>query len=52
MGLKFKEESSEMLWSVPFCGAANWTHRKVDRNSVRILKCEAGEGWRSVGPVV
>jgi hypothetical protein len=31
MGLKFKEESNEMLRSVPFFGAANWTHRKVDK---------------------
>jgi hypothetical protein len=48
MGLNLRKKAV----SVPFCGAANRTHRKVDRNSVRILKFEFGEGWRTVGPVV
>jgi hypothetical protein len=26
--------------------------RKVIRNTLKVLKCGAGEGWRSVGPIV
>ena len=39
------------IWSIALYGAEIWTLRAVDRNTWKVLKCGAGEGWRrSVGP--
>jgi hypothetical protein len=33
------------IWSIALCGAETWMLWKVDRSSLKVLKC-AGEGWR------
>jgi hypothetical protein len=46
-GLKFKEETKELLHLEQ---SPLWYQIK---NTLKILKCSAGEGWRrSVGPIV
>jgi len=38
---------------VALCDAETWTLREADRNTWKVLKYGAGEGWRrSVGPIV
>jgi hypothetical protein len=40
-------------WSTALYGAETWTLQKNIRNTYKVLKCGAGEGWRtSVGPIV
>jgi len=39
-------------WSVASYGADTWTLRKVIRNTWKVSKCGAGEGWRSLRPNV
>jgi hypothetical protein len=36
------------VWSMALYGAETWTLRKADQKYPGILKCVAGEGWRSV----
>jgi hypothetical protein len=38
------------IWSM--YGAETWTLRKADQKIWKVLKCGAGEEWRSVGPIV
>jgi hypothetical protein len=38
--------------SAAFCGSETWTFRKVIKNTLKVLKRGAGEGWRSVGLIV
>jgi len=33
-------------------GAETWTLRKVGQNYWEVLKCDDGEGWESVGPIM
>jgi endonuclease III-like uncharacterized protein len=40
------------IWSIGFYGSKASVLRKVIRNTLKVLKCGAGEGWRSVGPIV
>jgi hypothetical protein len=40
-------------WSSDVYGAKNWTPRKSDQKTWKVLKSCAGEGWRrSVGPIM
>jgi hypothetical protein len=39
------------IWSIPLYGAETWTLRTVIRNTWKVLKCGAGKGWRTVGPI-
>jgi len=32
------------IWNIAFFGADIWTHRKVDRNTSKVLNCGAGKG--------
>ena len=41
------------IWSMALYGAETWTLRAADRNTWKVLKCGAGEGWRrSVGQIM
>jgi hypothetical protein len=41
------------IWSAALCGTETSTLRKVDQNTWKDLKCDAGEVWRrSSGPIV
>ena len=41
------------IWSTALYGAETGMVRAVIRNSWKVLKCGAGEGWRrSVGPIM
>jgi hypothetical protein len=40
------------IWSIDFYGAETRTLRKMDQIPWKILKCGAGEEWRSVGQIV
>jgi len=40
------------IWSTALYGAETRTLRAVDGNTWKVLKCSAGEGWRSVGPIM
>jgi hypothetical protein len=40
------------IWGIALCGAENWTLQKGDQKYWRVLKCGAGERWRSVGPIM
>jgi hypothetical protein len=33
-------------------GVDNWTLREVYQNNWNVLRCDDGEGWRSVGPIM
>ena len=38
---------------IAWYGAETWTRRKVKRNTWKVLKCGAGEGWRrSIGQIM
>jgi len=38
------------IWNMAFYGAETWTLRQQMRDTWKVLKCGAGEGWRrSVG---
>jgi hypothetical protein len=41
------------IWSIALYGAETWTLRRIDKkNSFKVLKCGAGEGWtKAVGPI-
>jgi uncharacterized membrane protein len=44
---------SATFWSIVLYGAETWTIRAVIRNTWKVLKCGAGEGWkRSVGLIM
>jgi len=47
-----KKPIKRYISSATFCSIETWTLRKVDKNTLRVLKRGAGEGWRSVGPIV
>ena len=53
-GLKLKKESSKVATFVAqLCLVLKLGHcGKQIRNTWKVLKCGAGEGWRSVGPIV
>jgi len=34
------------VWSIALYVADNWTLRKADQKYPRVIKCDAGEGWR------
>jgi hypothetical protein len=36
------------VWSIALYGAETWKLPKADQKYPGILKCDAGEGWRSV----
>jgi hypothetical protein len=39
--------------SIAWYGSETWTRRKVERNTWKVLKCGAGEGWRrSIGQIM
>jgi hypothetical protein len=40
------------IWSTALYGAEAWTLRAVDKKQKESFECGAGEGWRSVGPIV
>ena len=41
------------IWSMALYGVENWKLRQQIRNTWKVLKCGAGEGWiRSVGPIM
>ena len=41
------------IWSMALYGAETWTLRAAVRNTWKVLKCGAGEGWRRlVGPIM
>jgi len=41
------------IWSMALYGAETWTLRQQIRNTWKVLKCGAGEGWsRSFGPIM
>ena len=41
------------IWSMAFYGAETWHFGQQIRNTWKVLKCGAGEGWRrSVGPIM
>ena len=40
------------IWSIALYGAEPWTIRAVDQKQPDSLKCGAGAGWRSVGPIM
>jgi hypothetical protein len=53
IGLKFmKKQLKCYIWSVGLFGAENRSLRKMDQKYLSVLKCGAGEGWRSDGPIV
>jgi len=40
------------IWSMALYGAETWIFRQQIKNTWKVLKCGAGEGWRrSVGPI-
>jgi len=39
-------------WNIALYGAENWTLWKYIRINWKSLKCGAGEGWRSVSPIM
>jgi hypothetical protein len=55
IGLKFKEETDKLLHvehSFVWCWNSK-TLQKTDQNDMRVIKYDAGEGWRrSDGPIV
>ena len=41
------------IWSMALYGDETWTFGQQIRNTWKVLKCGAGEGWRrSVGPIM
>jgi hypothetical protein len=38
------------IWIIALHGAETWTLWRVDQKYLRLLKCAAGEGWRSAEP--
>lgn len=45
-----KELVKSYTWKTALCGDETWTLWKNIRNTLRVLKCGIGEGWRrSVG---
>jgi hypothetical protein len=48
-GSKFEQQCYN--WSIASYGAETWTLQKPDQSTWKLLKCGAGEGWRSVGPI-
>jgi len=54
IGLIFKEETSESLYlEHRFCMVLKIGHfGQYSRNTLKVLKCGAGEGWRSVVQIV
>jgi hypothetical protein len=41
------------IWSTALYGAETWALRKVDKNTWKVLKFGAGEGWRrAVEPIM
>jgi hypothetical protein len=40
------------IWSIALYGAETGTLRAVDQKHLNVLKCSAGEEWRSVGPTM
>ena len=40
------------IWSMALYGAETWRFGQQIRNTWKVLKCGAGEGWRSVGPII
>jgi hypothetical protein len=39
-------------WNIALHGTENWTIWKVHKKYLEHLKCSAGEGWKSVRPIV
>jgi len=41
------------IWIIALCGAGTGHCGKCIRNTWKVMKCGAGEGWRgSIGPIV
>ena len=40
------------IWSMALYGAETWTLQAADQKHLEVLKCGAGEGWRSVGLIM
>ena len=51
LNLRKRLENCYICSTAP-CGADTWTLRKLVRNTSKVLKCSAREGWRSVGLIV
>jgi hypothetical protein len=48
LDLKKKKLVKCCVWSIALCGAENGTLGKVYQKYLEVLKCGAGESWRSV----
>jgi hypothetical protein len=52
MDLELREKLVKCsIWSVAVCCAKTWTFGQI-RNTWKVLKCGAREGWRPVGPIM
>jgi hypothetical protein len=52
MDLEFRKKLAKCyIWSIALYGAESWTLLAI-RNTRKVLKCNAGDGWRSVGPIM
>jgi hypothetical protein len=40
------------IWSIALNGAETCTLQEEDQKHTKVLNCGAGEGWRSVAPIV
>jgi hypothetical protein len=48
-----KKPDKSYIWSVALYSFETWALPKVDQKHLKVLRCSAGEGWRSaVGPIV
>jgi hypothetical protein len=54
LGLNLRKKLAKCyVWSTALYGAETWILRKVDKkNTWKVLKCDAGEAWRSVGSIL
>jgi hypothetical protein len=53
IGLKFKDGTSKLLYLKHSCMVLKTGHFGKTRNTLKVLKCGAGEEWRrSVGPIM
>jgi len=48
LNLHLRKQPAECYsWTAALCGAETWTFGKQIRNTWKVLKCGAGERWRS-----